>query len=59
MIKTKDRLNQVIVKHTGQSMEKIVKDTDRDYWMVAEEALAYGIVDKIITERAPAAPKKK
>lgn len=57
MIKTKERLNQVIMKHTGQSIEKIVKDTDRDYRMVAEEALAYGIVDKIITER-PASKKK-
>lgn len=57
MLKTKERLNQVIVKHTGQPLEKIIKDTDRDYWMVAEEALAYGIVDKIITER-PTTKKK-
>lgn len=57
MIKTKARLNKVIEKHTGQSMDKIIKDTDRDYRMTAEEALAYGIVDKIITERSTA--KKK
>jgi ATP-dependent Clp protease, protease subunit len=57
MIKTRERLNHVIVKHTGQPIEKIEKDTDRDYWMIAEEAVAYGIVDKIITERTPT--KKK
>ena len=51
MLKTKDRMNNIIVKHTGQPLERIVKDTDRDYWMTAEEALAYGIVDKIISER--------
>lgn len=58
MIKTKERLNKIILKHTGQSLEKIEKDTDRDYWMVAEEAIEYGIVDKIITER-PSDKKKK
>ncbi len=58
MIKTRERLNQVIVKHTGQSYEKIEKDTDRDYWMLAEEALAYGVVDKIITERQTDKKKK-
>lgn len=57
MLKTKDRMNQIIVKHTGQPLERIIKDTDRDYWMVAEEALAYGIIDKIITER-PKGKKK-
>ena len=57
MVKTKERLNQVIVKHTSQTVERIEKDTDRDYRMTAEEALAYGIVDKIITERSSA--KKK
>lgn len=58
MIKTRERLNHIIVKHTSQPLEKIEKDTDRDYWMIAEEAIAYGIVDKIITER-PAISKKK
>lgn len=58
MVKTRERLNDVIVKHTGQSLEKVEKDTDRDYWMTAEEAVAYGIVDKIITER-PSDKKKK
>lgn len=57
MVKTRERLNHVIVKHTGQPFEKVEKDTDRDYWMVAEEAVTYGIVDKIITER-PTTKKK-
>ncbi len=57
MLKTKERLNALIVKHTGQPIEKIVKDTDRDFWMSPEEALEYGIIDKIITER-PTTKKK-
>ena len=48
ILKTKDRLNKLLAKHTGQKIAKVEKDTDRDYFMSAEEALAYGIVDKII-----------
>lgn len=48
IIKTKERLNQILVKHTGQPMAKIDKDTDRDYFLSAEEAKAYGVVDEII-----------
>ncbi|MEK7122759.1 MAG: ATP-dependent Clp endopeptidase proteolytic subunit ClpP [Patescibacteria group bacterium] len=48
ILKLKSRLNDILVGHTGQSLEKIDKDTDRDYFMSANEALAYGIVDKII-----------
>jgi len=44
----KDRLNEILAKHTGQPLAKIEKDTDRDYFMTAEEALKYRIVDKII-----------
>lgn len=58
MVKTKERLNYIIEKHTGQAYEKVVRDTDRDYWMLAEEAVAYGIVDKIITERNGGKKKK-
>ena len=50
-------MNSVIMKHTGQSLDKVVKDTDRDYWMDAKESLDYGLVDKIITGRNAA--KKK
>jgi ATP-dependent Clp protease, protease subunit len=48
ILKTKDRLNKIMAKHTGQKLDKVEKDTDRDYFMSAEEALGYGIVDKII-----------
>lgn len=49
ILKLKDRLNQILATHTGQLYEKIEKDTDRDYFMSAEEAKKYGIVDKIIS----------
>jgi ATP-dependent Clp protease, protease subunit len=45
------RLDEILATHTGQDLEKVEKDTDRDYFMTAEEALAYGIVDKIIEHR--------
>ena len=48
ILRIKDRLNDILAKHTGQSLDKIEKDTDRDYFMTADEALKYGIVDKII-----------
>ncbi len=48
ILKLKSRLNDILAKHTGQPLEKIDKDTDRDYFMSAEEAKTYGIVDKII-----------
>lgn len=48
IIKIKDRINQIIAKHTGQSLKKIEKDTDRDFYMTPEEAKAYGVIDKII-----------
>lgn len=44
----KNQLNQILAKHTGQSVKTIEADTDRDFWMTAEEAKKYGIVDKII-----------
>ena len=48
---TKTRLNTILSERTGQSLEQIEKDTDRDNWMTAEEALAYGIVDKILDKK--------
>ncbi len=50
IIKTRDRLNQIYVKHTNQPLERIEKDTDRDFFMSADEAVEYGIVDKVITQ---------
>jgi len=48
ILRIKDLLNEILAQHTGQPMAKIEKDTDRDYFMTADEALKYGIVDKII-----------
>ncbi len=48
IIKMKERLNSVLSKHTGQSLSKIEKDTDRDYYMTAAEAKEYGLIDEII-----------
>jgi len=48
ILKTKENLNKIIAKHTGKSVKQVEKDTDRDKYMSADEALAYGIVDKII-----------
>ncbi len=51
IMKTRDRVNEILAKHTGQPKERIEKDTDRDYWMSAEEAKTYGVVDEIIQPR--------
>ncbi len=48
ILKTKDNLNKILAKHTGQKVAKVEKDSERDNFMTAEEAKAYGIVDKII-----------
>jgi ATP-dependent Clp protease protease subunit len=47
------RLNEILAKHTGQSVETIAKDTDRDNFLSAEDAVKYGIVDKVLTSREP------
>lgn len=48
ILKMKDRLNDVLVKHTGQKKSKVEKDTDRDYYMDAEEAKEYGLIDHVV-----------
>ncbi|MBB1148789.1 MULTISPECIES: ATP-dependent Clp endopeptidase proteolytic subunit ClpP [unclassified Myroides] len=48
ILKLKDELYQIISKHSGQPMEKVHHDSDRDYWMIAEEAKAYGMIDEIL-----------
>ena len=50
IIKMQDRLNRLIAKETGQTFERVVKDTQRNFWMSAEEAVDYGLVGKIITD---------
>ncbi len=49
ILKTKQRINQIIANETGQPIERVEQDTDRDYWMSAEEAIEYGIVGAIIS----------
>ena len=50
ILKLKDELYQIIAKHSGQTLEKVNEDSDRDYWMKAEEAKAYGMVDEVLTK---------
>jgi ATP-dependent Clp protease protease subunit len=51
ILKMRDTLNHILFEHTGQPLEKVRKDTERDYFMTSEEAKEYGIVDKVITTR--------
>ncbi len=48
IIKMRERLNRLFARETGQSYEKVAKDTDRNYWMSAEEAIAYGMVSRVV-----------
>lgn len=50
MLRTKDMLNQILADHTGQSLEKIKKDTDRDFFMSSEEAVKYGLIDAVVNK---------
>ncbi len=51
ILKIKERMNKIIAKHTGQSLSKIAKDTDRDFYLTAEEAKAYGVIDDVILSK--------
>ena len=51
ILKLKDELYQIISDHSGQTMEKIRQDADRDYWMTAKEALDYGMIDKVYSKK--------
>jgi len=48
ILRLRDRINEILAHHTGQSLEKVQKDTDRDYFMSGEEAKAYGLVDEVV-----------
>ena len=48
MLRLRDRINEILAKHTGQSLKKIEKDTERDFYIPAEEAVKYGLVDKVL-----------
>lgn len=51
ILKTRDQLNRILAERTGQSLEKIQADTERDYFMSADEAQTYGLVDQVVTQR--------
>ena len=51
ILRTKDRLNKILARHTNQSIDKIEKDTDRDFFMDAEEAKKYGIIDEVVKQK--------
>ena len=51
MMRIKDKLNNILSENTGRELSKVIEDTERDYYLTAEEAVDYGIIDKIIRER--------
>jgi len=51
IMKIKENIHNILAKHTGQPMDKIRNDTERDFFMSSQDALEYGIVDKVITKR--------
>ncbi|OGY34432.1 MAG: ATP-dependent Clp endopeptidase, proteolytic subunit ClpP [Candidatus Andersenbacteria bacterium RIFCSPHIGHO2_12_FULL_46_9] len=59
ILKIKERLNKILAQHTGQPVKKVEKDSDRDYYMSAEEAKEYGLVDEIITTIANSTVKSE
>ena len=59
ILRMKESLNQILAFHTGQSMERIRQDTDRDFFMSGEEAKNYGIINEVIKERTPKRSQEK
>lgn len=51
ILRMREAINAILVKHTGQPLEKVAKDTERDYFMDAQQAIEYGIVDQILEKR--------
>ncbi|NQT75390.1 MAG: ATP-dependent Clp endopeptidase proteolytic subunit ClpP [Candidatus Omnitrophica bacterium] len=58
ILKMRDRINEILAKHTGQELDRIKKDTDRDYFMSAQEAKDYGIIDEVIASDKRSKKKK-
>lgn len=52
ILRMKDKLNEILSVHTGQDLEKIAEDTERDYFMSGSEALSYGIIDRVVVDRS-------
>jgi ATP-dependent Clp protease protease subunit len=53
ILRMREELNNILVKHTGQSLRKLEKDTDRDYFMAPQQAVEYGLIDEVIVSRGP------
>jgi ATP-dependent Clp protease, protease subunit len=51
IVQMREQLNQILADHSGQSLEKITLDTERDYWMMADDAKTYGVIDGVLTRR--------
>ncbi len=51
IVQMREQLNRILYEHTGQPYEKVSSDTERDYWMMAEEAKEYGVIDQVLTRR--------
>lgn len=58
ILRLRDRINEILAFHTGKNLETLVRDTDRDFFMSAEEACAYGLVDDVTASRKVAKPKQ-
>ena len=52
ILRMREEINTIFTRHTGQDMDRIRQDTERDYFMTAEQALGYGIIDQIVEKRA-------
>ena len=52
MAKTKAKINEIISEETGVALDKVTKDTDRDYWLNADESVSYGLISKVVTNRS-------
>lgn len=59
ILKTKKRLNEIIAQHTGKTVQEVEKDTDRDNYMSSQQALEYGIIDKVLAKRPTNGKKEK
>ncbi len=55
IVQMREQLNQILAEHSGQELSKIEQDTERDYWMMAEEAKNYGVIDGVLSRRELAA----
>ncbi|MDE0233666.1 MAG: ATP-dependent Clp protease proteolytic subunit, partial [bacterium] len=51
ILQMREQTNKILAHHTGQELDKVAQDTDRDFWMMADEAVDYGVIDKVLTRQ--------